>query len=183
MIKPKKILLIVVGVVLLFVVGIIAIDGQPEVEKPSRASQDLSDDEKISTAKAPEFTLSDTNGDSLSLSDYKGRVVIINFWATWCAPCREEIPGFIKLQEKYNGELAILGISVDQDGPRVVPPFMERYGINYPVLYADGEIIRNYGGISGVPTTFLLDRNLVVQRYYVGYRPDYVFERDIKTFF
>lgn len=181
MINTKKILLIVVGVVLLLVVGIIATDGESKETESSRTSPAFSEIENVSNNKAPDFTLFDTNGDSVSLSDYEGKVVILNFWATWCGPCRMEIPEFVKLQEKYGDDVVILGISVDQDGPKVVPSFMKRFEINYPVLYATNEIIYNYGGITGVPTTFVLDRNLIIQRLYIGYRPVYVFEQDIKA--
>jgi len=177
MINPKKIVIFVVGVVFLLVVGIIATDSQSKKTESTKTSEPESD-----VYYAPDFTLSDLNGNLVKLSDYKDKIVIINFWATWCAPCREEIPGFIELQKKYKDDLVILGISVDQGGPQIVPPFVERYGINYLILYADGDVIRNYGGIRGVPTTFVLDRNQVIQRYYPQYMPVYVFDRDIQSF-
>ena len=131
--------------------------------------------------KAPDFRLMDVDGNWVSLFDFSGKVVIINFWATWCVPCRWEIPGFVEQQESYPDDLVIVGISMDEDGPDVVPPFMEQFGINYPVLYGDENVSRSYGGITGIPTSFVLDRNLVIQRVYIGYRPETVFEQDIEA--
>lgn len=176
MLNPRKILLLVSGVILLLVLGIIATEnGFPRLDPSGSISGEVEGN------KAPDFTLADMDGKSVSLSDYEGKVIILNFWATWCAPCREEIPGFIELQTKYNEDLVILGISVDQDGPTVVPRFAERFGINYPVLYANSKVVSDYGGITGIPTSFVLDRDLVIQRLYVGYRPSFVFERDVQS--
>lgn len=166
MFSTKRILLPVIGVILLLVLGIIATENGFEISDANRA---------------PDFTLRNMDGELVSLSDFNGKVVILNFWATWCAPCREEIPGFIELQTKYDRDLVILGISVDMDGPTVVPPYAEKMGINYPVLYATTEIMTDYGGITGIPTSFILDRNLVIQRSYLGYRPSSVFERDVES--
>jgi len=129
---------------------------------------------------APDFTLYDTDGKNVSLSDYKGKVVIINFWTTWCGPCRYEIPDLIQINKKYNKDLIVLGISLDYDGPSVVPQFLERIGgVNYPILY-DGNTIANlYGGVSGVPTTFIIDRNMQVFKKYLGYQSPEVIEKDI----
>lgn len=131
--------------------------------------------------KAYNFRLMNVDGDMTFLSDFSGKVVIINFWATWCIPCRAEIPGFVKQQKKHSDDLVIVGISMDGDGPDVVPQFMERFGMNYPVLYGDENVSRSYGGITGIPTTFVLDRNLVIQRVYIGYRPETVFAQDIEA--
>lgn len=181
MFDTKKILIVVAGVVLLLVVGIIATDNQSKVADDSTGVENIPLSGNVLDRRAPDFTLEDTEGNQVSLSDYEGKVVIVNFWATWCGPCREEIPGFVHLQEKYSGDVVILGISVDEDGPRFVPPFIKRFGVNYPILYASREVIHDYGGITGIPTTFVLDRNLLIQRLYVGYRPVFMFEQDIKS--
>ena len=136
--------------------------------------------EVASSNKAPDFTLSDMHGNEVSLSDFKGNIVIINFWATWCGPCRFEIPDLIDLQEKYNGDLVVLGVSLDYDGPSVVPQFAESLGISYPVLYGNGQVAHRYGGVTGIPTTFVIDRDLNVYKRYIGYRPQTVFEKDIQ---
>ncbi len=129
---------------------------------------------------APEFKLPDINGKTISLSDFKGKVVIVDFWATWCSPCKMEIPGFVKLQEKYKDDLVVIGISLDQNGPQTVVPFAKDYKINYHIVYGNGETVKNYGGVSGIPTTFVIDRKGKIQRKYVGYRADSVFDRDIQ---
>ena len=129
---------------------------------------------------APNFTLLDTDGNNVSLSDYEGKVVIINFWTTWCGPCRYEIPDLVQLYEKYNKDLIVLGISLDYDGPAVVPQFEERLGgVNYPLLYGNNNISNLYGGVTGVPTTFIIDRNMQVFKKYLGYRSRELIEKDI----
>jgi len=135
-----------------------------------------------SAQTAPDFNLPDLNGKIVSLTDYQGKVVIVDFWATWCGPCKMEIPGFVKLQEKYKDDLVIIGVSLDQGGPKAVVPFAKDYAINYPVVYGNGETVKAYGGVNGIPTTFVIDRKGNIQRKYVGYRPDSVFEKDIQDF-
>ena len=124
---------------------------------------------------APDFTLPTMDGDDLTLSDLRGKVVVLNFWATWCAPCRYEIPYFIRLQEKYREDVAFVGISVDKEGWEVVRPFAEEYGVNYPLLLDDGIVSEEYGGAYVLPTTFVLDRdgNIVV------FAPGMVHEEDL----
>ena len=171
----KKIVAVAVIVMGVLVAGIIFSgyegNGSPVVTEVS---------EVASSNKAPDFTLSDMHGNEVSLSDFKGNIVIINFWATWCGPCRFEIPDLIDLQEKYNGDLVVLGVSLDYDGPSVVPQFAERLGISYPVLYGNGQVAHRYGGVTGIPTTFVIDRDLNVYKRYIGYRPQTVFEKDIQ---
>ena len=131
--------------------------------------------------QAPEFTLLDINGNKVNLSDFKGKVVILDFWATWCPPCIAEIPHFIELYDEYkNRGLEVIGISVDWNGQRVVPPFAEEKGINYILLLGDDEVTDLYGGIISIPTTFILDRKGGIRKRYMGYRDKEVFERDIK---
>ena len=171
----KKIVAVAVIVMGVLVAGIIFSgnegNGSPVVTEVS---------EVASSNKAPDFTLSDMRGNEVSLSDFKGNIVIINFWATWCGPCRLEIPDLIDLQEKYNGDLVVLGVSLDYDGPSVVPQFAEKLGISYPVLYGNGQVAHRYGGVTGIPTTFVIDRDMNVYRRYIGYRPQTVFEKDIQ---
>ncbi|MCP4614752.1 MAG: TlpA family protein disulfide reductase [Planctomycetes bacterium] len=131
---------------------------------------------------APSFTLLDLDGNKVSLSDYKDKVVILDFWATWCPPCIKEIPHFIELYNEYKNQgLIIIGISVDRQGVGIVKAFNRKYKINYPILMADNQVSRDYGNITGIPTTFVIDPAGKIRRMYVGYRDKFVFETDIKT--
>lgn len=171
---------VVLGVVVLLVGGVILTtepSGGGSVENRGFRTEDST----FIGKKAPEFRLADVEGNEVALSNFKGKVVVINFWATWCAPCREEIPGFIKLQRAYGDQLVIVGISMDLDGPSVVPQFVESFGMNYPVLYGDETVSRAYGDITAIPISFILDRNLIVRRVHIGYRPYSQFEQDIES--
>lgn len=110
-------------------------------------------------ATAPAWTLKDTNGRTVRLADFCGKVVLLNFWATWCPPCRLEIPGFIALQEKYGSKgFVVVGVAMDEERDDVAA-FVRRHGINYPVVYGDASVAISYGGVSVVPTTFLLGKD------------------------
>lgn len=175
----KNTLFAAFGVVILLVAGTIFSNG---VTENSSIEPNLTTTAEKKGPLAPDFSLFNTEGELVNLSDFKGKVIILNFWATWCGPCKMEIPGFVKLQKKYKDDLVIIGISLDQRGENVVLPFMERFKINYPILYGDSKVVRDYGGIQGIPTTFVIDRNLVIQRKYIGYRSDELFKKDIEEF-
>jgi peroxiredoxin len=115
---------------------------------------------------APDFTLKNLDGGDVRLADFRGQVVMVNFWATWCPPCREEIPDFIVLQDQLGPKgLRIIGISLDDEGAAKVAPFASQNRINYTMLVNGNEAANAYGGIEGIPTTFLLDRQgRVVER-------------------
>jgi peroxiredoxin len=131
---------------------------------------------------APDFSLANLAGETVSLSDYKGKVILLDFWATWCPPCRKEIPDFVNLQDEYGAKgLQIVGISLDQDGVQVVKDFAEEFGINYPVLMGNSKVKADYGGIRGIPTTFLISRKGEIIDKYVGFRDKSVFEEAIKS--
>jgi peroxiredoxin len=117
---------------------------------------------------APDFELAAFDGDTFRLSDHRGKVVVLNFWATWCPPCRAEIPGFVELQHEMRDEVVFVGISLDQDGPDGVRSFAEARGINYPVGIDNGRIAHLYGGISTLPTTLLVDQQGVVRYRHTG---------------
>jgi cytochrome c biogenesis protein CcmG/thiol:disulfide interchange protein DsbE len=104
--------------------------------------------------------LKSADGTTYQLSKYRGKVVVVNFWATWCGPCRNEIPDFIEAYRKYKSKgLAIVGISVDQDGWTNVTPYVKERKINYPVVLGDEQVVEKYGGINAIPTTFIIDKN------------------------
>lgn len=124
----------------------------------------------IDPTPAPSWALRDLAGEMVESSDFDGKVVVLNFWATWCPPCRMEIPGFIDLQKEYEEEgLVIIGVSLDEAGPDVVAEFSESMGINYPIVMADMRITGAYGGIRVLPTTYIIDREGNIRNTHVGY--------------
>ncbi len=130
---------------------------------------------------APEWQLKDLNGKPVNLSDFKGKVVILNFWATWCPPCRQEIPGFIALQKQYADKgLVIVGVSLDEGGAAVVNSFVKKMRINYPVVMGDQKTAAAYGGIQVVPTTFVIDKNGKIAAQHDGGADRATFEGEIK---
>ena len=130
---------------------------------------------------APDFALPGVDGQTVRLSDYKGTVVILDFWATWCPPCRAEIPHFVALYEKYQSKgLAIIGVALDAQGASVVAPFAKENGIQYTLAIGDDKVAQAYGGIRGIPTTFVIDRQGKIVQKYVGYRDPQVFESAIE---
>jgi len=130
---------------------------------------------------APDFELADVSGKKVHLSDFKGKVVILDFWATWCGPCRMEIPEFVKLQDKYRDKgLAIVGLSLDSDGESAVRPFATKHDINYTMLLATDDTARLYGGVVGIPTTFILDRQGRIVKKFIGVMPSETFEQAIQ---
>jgi peroxiredoxin len=109
---------------------------------------------------APEFTLRDANGTFVKLSDYRGKVVLLNFWATWCGPCALEIPWFIEFEQEYKARgFEVLGISMDDDGWDAVKPYVSEHKMNYRVLLGDDSVSQLYGGVDALPTTFIIDRD------------------------
>lgn len=134
-----------------------------------------------SSTPSPAWELRGVDGKPVKSSDFAGRVVILDFWATWCGPCRMEIPGFIELQKQYADKgLVVVGVSLDQDGASVVKPFMDKIGINYPVVLGDETIVSAFGGVEGIPTTFIIDRNGQIVRKHVGYTEKAELEAEIK---
>ena len=130
---------------------------------------------------APEFKLKDLDGKELSLDPSKGKVVLLNFWATWCGPCREEIPGLIALQERYKDRLQIIGLVVDDDDDKEVRKVADSEGINYPVALADGKTRFEYGGIAALPTVFLINtEGRVVQKHIGLYNPA-LYETEVRA--
>ncbi len=130
---------------------------------------------------APEFQLTTLDGKPLSLESARGKVVLLNFWATWCGPCRAEIPDLIALQEKYAGKLQIIGLMVDEDDAGLVKQVVTRTGINYPVALTSPEIRIKYGGIAALPTSFVLDTQGRVVQKHEGLRNPALYEAEIRA--
>jgi cytochrome c biogenesis protein CcmG/thiol:disulfide interchange protein DsbE len=128
---------------------------------PSERSGNAHGSAALDTTKAgypaPDFALEQLHGEMFRLSEHRGKVVALNFWATWCPPCREEIPDLIKLQKEMKEDVLFVGISLDTK-EEAVGPFAEEYGINYPVVIDDGRAVDKYGPISGIPMTFFIDQ-------------------------
>jgi peroxiredoxin len=130
---------------------------------------------------APVWELKDMAGRTVKLSDFKGKVILLDFWATWCPPCREEIPGLIELQKKFGDRgLVVIGVSLDDGGVDVVKPFINKLGINYPVLMGTEEVARKYGDIQAIPTTFIIDRAGNIAAGHEGLTDKATFESEIK---
>ncbi|MBV6432184.1 MAG: Thiol-disulfide oxidoreductase ResA [Bryobacteraceae bacterium] len=130
---------------------------------------------------APEFSLKDAHGRVVKLSDYKGKVVLLNFWATWCGPCKIEIPWFIDFEQKFKDRgFAVLGVSMDEDGWEAVKPYIEKQKVNYRVVVASDEVADLYGGVSSLPTSFVLDRQGKIADVHVGLVSKSVYQNEIE---
>ncbi len=108
---------------------------------------------------APNFALKDADGKTVQLTDFKGKVVMLDFWATWCGPCKIMIPWFVELQRQYKDQgFSVIGVSMDEAGWQIVRPFVEEMKMNYPVLLGTDEVGAAFGGVEVLPTTFIIDR-------------------------
>ena len=118
---------------------------------------------------APEFTLKDANGQTVHLSDYKGKVVLLDFWATWCGPCKIEIPWFMEFESQLKDRgFAVLGVSMDEDGWNVVKPYIQQLKVNYRIVLGNDQVGEIYGGVESLPTTFLIDRRGKIASVHIG---------------
>lgn len=152
-------------------------ENQAKTSSSAENNAGLQGDEK----KAPDFTLVNVAGKNVSLSDYKGKVVILDFWATWCAPCRKGIPDLISLQKEYKDKVAVIGISLDRENTiAAVPDFVNKMGINYPVVYFNDQVINDFGGVSAIPTTFIIDQHGNIVKKIVGLYPKSEYENRVK---
>jgi thiol-disulfide isomerase/thioredoxin len=138
---------------------------------------------EVNAKPAPlNYTIKDMNGVDVKLSSFKGKVILLNFWATWCGPCKAEIPGFVELQKQYPKDLVVLGLSVD-DTVDKLKPYAEQYKINYPVLVGLGrdDVQEAFGPLWGIPTSFLIGRDGKICKKHMGIAPKAQFEREIKA--
>lgn len=133
-------------------------------------------------AKMPHFSLpSVLDGKEIDSDQFEGKVLLITFFATWCPPCIQEIPSLIDLQNEYKEKgFSVIGISVDQGSSKSVKKLVEKTGVNYPVVMADSKITRDFGGIVGIPTSFLINKDGNVIKSYPGYVPHNILVSDIQ---
>jgi len=131
----------------------------------------------------PQFSLSSVlDGKTVNSESLKGKALLITFFATWCPPCREEIPGLIRLQKELSGKgFSVIGLSVDEGGAGIVAKLVKSEKINYPVLLADRSTAHDFGGIAGIPTSFLVNRKGNVVKKYPGFVPHSLLQRDIQS--
>lgn len=141
-----------------------------------------SDASAVGKAAPLHFTLEDMNGVDVSLASFKGKVIVLNFWATWCTPCREEIPWLVELQNQYRDRVVVLGISVD-DPREKLKPYAEKMGMNYPVLIGNGreDVQEAYGPLYGIPVSVFVGRDGRIAKRHSGIASKDQFERQIKA--
>jgi thiol-disulfide isomerase/thioredoxin len=151
-----------------------------EGSKPDHKTKVAAGKDKL--AQMPAFELvSAIDGSSVRSDRYQGQILLVTFFATWCSPCLEEIPSLKELQVGFGPKgFSVIALSMDEDGPDVVKRLVERSKINYPVLMADRQVAHGFGGVSGLPTTFLINREGSMVRRYLGYVGHDVLERDIE---
>jgi|SRR5271165_2785763 len=165
--SSKRIL--IYGIVALCLLGLY-IAGRRTAAKPKPAASGNS---------VPDFTVTDLDGRKLSLSDYKGKVVLLDFWATWCTPCRAEIPHFVEMQQKLGPQgFQVIGISMDDDA-KPVRDFYRDYKINYPVAVGDNKLAESFGGVLGLPVNFIIDRDGRIVGKYLGATETSVFDKAV----
>jgi thiol-disulfide isomerase/thioredoxin len=130
---------------------------------------------------APDFTLTGLDGKPVTLASAHGKVILLNFWATWCGPCRAEIPDLVELQNKYRDRLQILGLVVDDDDQDAIKEFVEKFGINYPVAITPDSVRIQYGGIAALPTSFVLNSEGRIVQKHEGLRDPILYETEIRS--
>jgi cytochrome c biogenesis protein CcmG/thiol:disulfide interchange protein DsbE len=152
-----------------------ALDGSA----PAPATLDAS---KLGVSKpAPDFTLKDAAGKSVPLTGFKGKVVLLNFWATWCVPCKTEIPWFIEFQKQFGARgFTVLGVSMDEDGWKVVNPYVAVAKINYPVVLGNEQVNQLYGGFDALPTTLVIGRDGKIAFLHAGLIGRDEYEKEIR---
>lgn len=136
----------------------------------------------VKGAVAPDFTLKTIDGKDVKLSDLRGKAVLLNFWATWCGPCKIEIPWFMELEKQYAAQgLVVVGVAMDDNGKDIVPKFAQEMKIDYPVLLGTEQVADQYGGVDGLPTTFYIGRDGKIVKRIAGLTSHSDIEDSIKA--
>jgi len=162
-------------IILLFVVAAMVVGIYDAMHRPG--SNHVSSVSKLRVA--PDLSVTDLNGDALHTSNYKGKVVLVNFWAAWCTSCADEVPQFIALQKKYHDQgLQVIGFSVEDDAGEL-RDFYRKYQMNYPVAPSDPKIADGFGGVLGLPTTFLIGKDNLIHIKHNGTTDFSVIEREV----
>jgi len=185
----KKQIVVITIILVVLAAGIVMAfnSSKPDLTptKEATVARNASDLQVENKNMAPSFSLSTIDGKTISLADYKDKGIILNFWATWCPPCRAEIPDMIELQSEYESKnFTFIGVAVG-DKPEKVKTYIKNQGINYPVAIGTPEITNDYGqfidgGIRGIPTSFIINTKGEVLGHFVGARSKEVFEEAIK---
>jgi thiol-disulfide isomerase/thioredoxin len=132
--------------------------------------------------KAPDFTLLTLGGEEVKLTDYSDKIVILDFWATWCGPCRKGIPDLISIQKEYKDDLVVIGISLDQQSTQpYIKPFIDHFGINYPIVLGTLDVVVAYGNIQAIPTSFIIDKEGNIVKKHVGLVPKETIVKEINS--
>lgn len=175
--------IIFVAVVVLVITGLLFL-GKSFTPRPANANSTAGQSEdRFNGSTAPNFELKllDASGKTLKLTDFKGKAVVVNFWATWCEPCKVEMPWLIDLQKKYGPEgLQIVGIAMDDTDEKTIENFAHKMGINYPIVMGTEKVADLYGGIDGMPTLFFVDRAGKIVDHELGLRGMDIIEANIK---
>lgn len=153
----------------------------PPAAEPPGASAPAEGAALVGKPAPLDFTMKDMHGVDVPLSVYKGKVIVLNFWATWCGPCRAEIPDLVALQTQYRDDVVMLGVSLDEQ-PELIEPYADEFKINYPLLIGQGraDVLNAYGPLWGIPATFIIDRNGIVAKKHAGMATREQFEQELK---